>query len=99
VDHFFRPQKLKHLYYLLRQTLDLNFLEPLPPLKHLQQRLVWADLQHDVDVVFIVKKVLELTDMLVLELPVYLDLAHEFLLRSNFGQRGFLNELASDFGA
>jgi hypothetical protein len=80
VDDAVGMEVLESVDDLDRVTLNLQFVQPLPPLQQLIHALVLAQLQKNVDIFRILEEVLELTNMVVLDAPVDFDFAHKLLL-------------------
>ena len=80
VDDAVGMEVLESVDDLDRVTLNLQFVQPLPPLQQLIHALVLAQLQKNVDIFGIFEEVLELTNMVVLDAPVDFDFAHKLLL-------------------
>ena len=94
VDHSVTVKVLDSGADLVHVALDLQFMESLPSSEQLVERLILAQLEQNIDVLGIFEEVLEANDVVVVEGPVDLDLRHEFLLGSCFGQSG----LRDNFG-
>lgn len=79
---------------LVDVALDLELVQALTAAQQLVQRLVLAQLQEDVDVLRVLKEVLEAYDVVLVKRAVNFDLTHELLLGTSLGQSG----LHDDFG-
>lgn len=74
-----RMQVLECTHYLERVALNLQLVQALPPLEQVVERLVLANLEQDVDILGVLKEVLELADLGVLQTSVDFDLRHQLL--------------------
>lgn len=79
MDHAMRMQVLECTHYLERVALNLQLVQALPPLEQVVERLVLANLEQDVDILGVLKEVLELADLGVLQTSVDFDLRHQLL--------------------
>lgn len=77
---FLGPQVDEHIVDLPCKVLNFNFFEPHPPFKQFVQCLILADFKHDIDIFFIIKKVLKLANVLMLELAVNFNFTHKLCL-------------------
>lgn len=85
-------QVLESLDDLHGVALHFQLVQTLSSFEQFVHGLVLAKFQQDVNVLGILEEVLELTNMEVLDAAVDLDLAHQLLLGSTFGQARLLND-------
>ena len=86
-----RVQVFQSVDNLERIALDLEFVQPLPPLEQFVHALVVAELEQNVDVLGVLEEVVELGDVLVLHRSVDLDFTHQLLLGPAALERGLLD--------
>ena len=80
--------------YLRGVNLNFEFVQPASLFYYVAQGFVWTELKQHVNVFTVFKKVLELTNVEVLNLPVNGQFGHQFLFRSNSCEASFKNDLA-----
>ena len=79
VDHFVRVNILHCFDKLVDVVASLHLVQPLPSLDEIRQRLVLADIEHDVDVLLVLEVAVEPDDVLVVQRAMDLDLAGQLL--------------------
>ena len=66
-----------------------------PPYYQIKQRLVLTELHQNIDVVGILKEVLEPDNIIMPQTPMQLDLTHELLLGPGLGERSLFDDFGS----
>ena len=87
-------QVLQSTDNLRRIALDFQFVQSFTAFEQFVHTLVLAEFQKDIHTFTILEKVLEVTDVGMLDTPVNLDFTHKFLFGATFGQ----TRLQNDFG-
>ena len=80
--------------YLRSVNLNFEFVQPASLFYYVAQGFVWTKLKQHVNVFTVLKKVLELTNVEVLNLPMNGQFGHQFLFRSNSCEASFENDHA-----
>ena len=79
MDDFLGVDVLDGLHQLVDVVAGLDLVKLLTALNQVCQRLIGADVQHDVDILFVLEVAIEADDVLVIKRPVNLDFTRQLL--------------------